>query len=101
MAFNLREPERAEGPRSGLLCEYYENYLVEFCSQCIGSKGMAWALDKGLLNRLPSFRTSPTHSKKMILKICNRCPHVGAGGLTSGGMPEEEQFLASLGNDKK
>ena len=34
-------------------------------------------------------------------KICNRCPHVGAGGLTSGGMPEREQFLASLENDKK
>ena len=39
--------------------------------------------------------------KQNVGKICNRCPHVGAGGLTSGGMPEEEQFLASLGNDKK
>ena len=35
-------------------------------------------------------------------KICNRCPHVGAdGGLTSGGMPEIEKFLALLGNNKR
>ena len=40
--------------------------------------------------------TMTSHSK-----LGNRCPHVGAGGLTSGGMPEEEQFLALLGNDKK
>ena len=38
---------------------------------------------------------------KSRTNVRNPCPHVGAGGLTSGGMPEEEQFLASLGNDKK